>query len=394
MFKTVSKRAFKARFLLLHSLMLILCLFQAAELKAQDKIITNDDKIIVGYNLEIGKNAVFYTDSEDANSDLHRVSISDIMIIKKADGSVINPANDNKEAVSANQSNQTDNLNIVLSKDAKLKNQEYLEKINAKFEFLEDADLKRDKKTKIGILQYGISENSIVNTDELKLKFVLDMDRLEGLTWGTTIHLHGENTSDQIIYVDLGNSFCNGKCVYVPTATQVSSTTTGGGSINLGGVANALGVGGALGAIAGGINVGGSKGNTVSEIQYAQRVIAIPPHSSAKLFTYNPFSKDTGRVTGSFVIRLVAIKIDEPKNFQGKIKDYEYNENLSSKLYVTYYKSEDLTGPSGKMSAEIYPSRLLYVPVKEKGFKELIKNTPENSDNRLWYWTENIGKEK
>ena len=76
-----------------------------------------------------------------------------------------------------------------------------------------------------------------------------------------------KNNTDEIMIIDQTKSFLvnsDGQSIsyYDPTVRVQSSTSiasnTSGGSVNLGAVAGALGVGGRLGALASGINVGGS----------------------------------------------------------------------------------------------------------------------------------------
>ena len=352
--------------------------------KAQDKIVTNDDKIIVGFNLEIGKNAIFYTDGEDANSNLHRIDISNIMLIKRADGSIYDPSDKSDEPAASLpvQSSMQDNSLIELSQTAKISNEKYMAIINTKYEYQDNIDLKADKKSKLGILQYGVTDNSIVKTDELTLTF-----GLETFKTGPKISVYATNNTDQIVYIDLGNTFVNGECLYVPTATQVSNSSSSGGNLNLGAVANALGVGGTAGALASGINIGGGKGNTVSEIQYSQRIKAIPPHNTIQVADHKDFINQRGKLDGLFI---AAIEIDEPKRNQGEIKDFAFDSNNTATLFLTYTKSEDLTGSTGKMSATFYPIRLLYTPKPKDGRPDgLIKN---NTNNELWIWAKTIGK--
>lgn len=75
------------------------------------------------------------------------------------------------------------------------------------------------------------------------------------------------NNTDEVMIIDQTKSFLvnsNGKSIsyYDPTVRVTSETSsssvTQGGSVNLGAVAGALGIGGALGTLASGVNVGGS----------------------------------------------------------------------------------------------------------------------------------------
>ena len=93
---------------------------------------------------------------------------------------------------------------------------------------------------------------------------------------------------DETVYIDLANSFkISDKGISTPYYSNktytVNKSSGSGGSINVGAVANAIGVGGTVGTLASGLNVGGgtSSGATVTETE--ERILTIPPHSSAKL---------------------------------------------------------------------------------------------------------------
>ena len=86
------------------------------------------------------------------------------------------------------------------------------------------------------------------------------------------------NKSNRTIYLDLGNTFYTsaGKsvCYFTPTSTTTTSSSSKGGSVNLGTIADALGVGGIAGTLANGVNVGGGSTNGTSTTTYAQRIIS------------------------------------------------------------------------------------------------------------------------
>ena len=93
-----------------------------------------------------------------------------------------------------------------------------------------------------------------------------------------------KNKTNQTIYLDLANTFYvslgQSICYYIPSSTTNSHSSSGGGSINLGAVTGALGVGGAVGTIANGVNVGGGSTNTTTDTTYSQRIVAIAPQST------------------------------------------------------------------------------------------------------------------
>ena len=103
------------------------------------------------------------------------------------------------------------------------------------------------------------------------------------------------------LYVDLGNSFFismgQATCYYVPSSTTTTHGASSGGSVNLGAVTGALGIGGVAGTLANGINVGGGSTNSTTSTTYSQRVIAVPPMSSVNLPPQYFYGKEERTVT-------------------------------------------------------------------------------------------------
>ncbi len=102
-----------------------------------------------------------------------------------------------------------------------------------------------------------------------------------------------KNKSTETIYVDLGKSFLirgseSIQC-YVPSATSHTSGQSIGTSVNIGAVANAMGVSGALGTLANGVNVGGGKSSSATTTTFAQRVVPVPPMSEKEIGTLHLF---------------------------------------------------------------------------------------------------------
>ncbi len=103
------------------------------------------------------------------------------------------------------------------------------------------------------------------------------------------------NKTDHVIYIDKGSSFVykNGQatCLFSNSSYSSGTGSAGGASVNLGGVASALGVGGAVGTILGGVNVGGGRSSQSSTTYYEQRVMALAPKAAYTLYTWaNPSS--------------------------------------------------------------------------------------------------------
>jgi len=136
---------------------------------------------------------------------------------------------------------------------------------------------------------YGITNNSILSDSLLNISFSkIYCNSIGGVRYvdGYTIAI--EKKSEQNIYIDLANSFkiddAGNAESYFSNKTYTTNQSAGsGGSLNLGAIAGAAGIGGVVGTLANGMNIGGgnTKGTTVSETE--ERILVIPPHGKRTL---------------------------------------------------------------------------------------------------------------
>lgn len=106
-----------------------------------------------------------------------------------------------------------------------------------------------------------------------------------------------QNKTGQIVFIDKANSFIymNG----IPTSLFTNSIhTTGiteskGSSVNLGSIAGAFGVRGAIGTALSGVNVGGGTSIQNTTTTYEQRIIALAPLASGTLYSIKAELRDS-----------------------------------------------------------------------------------------------------
>lgn len=77
-----------------------------------DMIVTQNGESYNVYNIEITPKTVYYTTSEDADADVKKISREDILIIKKADGTKIDP-NVTEQPVAVTESSKEDATNAT-----------------------------------------------------------------------------------------------------------------------------------------------------------------------------------------------------------------------------------------------------------------------------------------
>ena len=88
------------------SFFLILVLsFLTAKGTAQDIIVTNDGGSMKVFNIEVGQSAVFYQVENNKDAEVKRIEMSNVLIIKKQDGTQIIPNANNAETLTPKNAN-------------------------------------------------------------------------------------------------------------------------------------------------------------------------------------------------------------------------------------------------------------------------------------------------
>jgi len=275
----------------------------------QDVIVKRDGSIIQSKVIKIGTTEVEYKKFSNQGGPTYSILKSDVLAINYENGEkdtfadVQQPMPNSQTAQASGSSAFGVNPNLA---DDNLK-------LVREFNSLDPVYIGDDKQKKATFRLYvlGLKEGSIIETPEIKASSikmkawygkvstfghaVLEERTVE---WDAPIPYANNNMQYRIaitlknktnkpIYIDLANSYVlqneQAKPYYVPTATTSSHGGSSGGSVNLGAVASAIGVGGTAGNLASGINVGGSSTNVSTKTTYSQRVVSIPPMSSLSL---------------------------------------------------------------------------------------------------------------
>ena len=288
---------------------------------AQDLIVKKDGSVIHAKVTKIGTAEVEYKKWSNQDGPQYSIAVADILAINYQNGD-----KETFENVSAREKSQTakseadGQQSIVqvkpedLSPEAKAANDALIAKYNA----LVELDITKRQEGKIGdkicwaSAIYGIKNNSLITNDDIEIGFVtghlLQRKKTEPVEWqeghgdlNQALLLRVRNKTKRTLYVDLGNSFFismgQATCYYVPSSTTTTHGASSGGSVNLGAVTGALGIGGVAGTLANGINVGGGSTNSTTSTTYSQRVIAVPPMSSVNLPPQYFYGKEERTVT-------------------------------------------------------------------------------------------------
>ena len=108
------------------------------------------------------------------------------------------------------------------------------------------------------------------------------------------------NKSDRTLYIDKGNSFSyknnTPTCLFTNASYTSGKEKNSGVGINLGSVANAVGIGGIAGTLMNGMNVGGGRTTQNSTTIQEQRVLALAPKAVYKLCDWTIDASDFAQI--------------------------------------------------------------------------------------------------
>lgn len=264
---------------------------------AQDMIVKQDGNSFIAYILDITDRTIYFTLSNSDSAEIQKILKSDVLIIKYKDGSTRQFDNENsaigQQSQSSSQNQWVDidpnRSDISANKRVLDKYTNIIDKIPARY-----AKLKADA----SLLHYAPTSSSVLCNKDIEINYILNdiSPNIRNKTFynpeckygylvteTTTILVSVENKTNQFIYLDLAKSYFKiagiANPYYTPSAISKSESSTGGGSINLGGVTNALGIGGVVGDLANAVNIGSASSETVSSINFSQRIVSIPPRS-------------------------------------------------------------------------------------------------------------------
>ena len=239
----------------------------------------------------------------------------------------------------------------------------------------------KNKRAEWGICILGVSDNSVLSTEDVIIEFRQEPyeNVWGGIIYGRSLGLQNKffvqicNKTDQIIYIDLGSTFRVmkdgfSKVYYDNSQTTINKGRGSGASLNIGAIAGAVGVGGALGSLANGVNVGGGNSSTVSKIYAKQQIIAIPPHGKVPLEKYQIewITNSKSEVISEGEILYCKVKKEEMPN-QGEKFFYSENESPYHADYViTYSKDAEFVMPY-VVKASVYMRELIGTSMFETG---------------------------
>lgn len=255
-----------------------------------DVIVLKDATNLTAYNVERAGNWILYTVDKSADSPLQRVAADKVFGIKSDTGELqtidqrfgSNPGASTAEA-SGHKEKGPEQVETVADSD----NDARLALYNSPTLSLKKPKSEKDKEKLCSdfLTVWGVTSGSVLSDANLQIDFVMTMPGGASRKAIPQYKVKVTNKTARPVYIDLANSFkfnADGSAEpYFTNSVYSEGGSSGrGASLNLGAVAGALGVGGAIGSLANGVNIGGGSSKTASVSTAEQRILMIPPKGS------------------------------------------------------------------------------------------------------------------
>lgn len=328
-------------------LLLLIAVFCATTVYAQDVIVKKDGSTILSKVIKIGTTEVEYKKFSNQNGPNYSIQKNDIQAINYENGDKDEFKTEAQEGEKNNVSkNATPQL---VNKPADARNAELIAKYNKEFHSTGKWETS-DKTAKSGYVMFWVSPSSVMSNDELEMSF-------EQRYWKPKKNyvpyyynvIVLRNKTNKFIYVDLAKTFRNfstgdTRCYYDAEQTTISNGSASGASVGLGGIAGALGVGGVIGQVASGVAVGGGKSSTVATTYTSQRIISIPPNGQRCLSEYKNIEvngHEFKKVSSAEHFEEIQLNLKDRIKSGETTYDEETNSPFTINYTITYSTSED-----------------------------------------------------
>ena len=323
---------------------------------AQDVIVKKDGSTILSRVLEVNTSDIKYKKHSNPNGPTYTLNIADIMAVNYENG-------DKDTFEDSKNGNKTTNAPQYINAKPDVHNDSLIALYNIPISYKKN---KSSNKNSIAYTyKYGMTSSSVLSNKDLEISVLLNA---QGSWYNAPYVIKLRNKTDNFIYIDLANCFKiypdgNPVCYYESKQTTISNGTASGGSIGLGAITNAVGIGGVVGTIANGVSVGGGSNSSASTTYVQQRILTIPPQSIVSLreFKDDGAGKNWRVITNSEVFnieeRFVWLKKGDVKRYD--IINYtEANSPYKQKYLLSYSTTPDLA-TINRIGFEIYVQQVL-----------------------------------
>ena len=250
---------------------------------------------------------------------------------------------------------------------------------------------RKDKKANEWYGTLGVTKSSVLSSDEIQISFFNEAisyhDTPYDYNGGELYGLSGYsgkfcveilNKTSQTVYVDKANSFRiepdgSYHVYYNAQQTTVNHGGASGGGVNLGAVTGALGIGGAVNTLAGGVSVGGKNDHSVSTTYADQRVVAIPPHGKMVLSKDEPIIIKEANTFRWATYKMASFSEDFknvmlPQLQKGEYEAFDEANSPATKRYMLAYSTDSEFKSGKQLEFSLYVREVIGVGTTWKPF--------------------------
>lgn len=395
-------------------------------LSAQDVIICRNGDEITSKVLKISKTEIEYKKWNNQDGPTYTLEKAEVFMIKYQNGdkdvfkeTPAAPAQaSNEQATNSNEQTAEAPSEPILATPA-TNNAELIASYNNYNinEVLKSYyEINKIKNNNVVLNTLAITSSSILSTDEIEISIKPIMNTcgefdIYGQNTGDIIgrspYFYGfwkyykyaiiiKNKTSRIMYIDKASCFGtsskgNNKTFFDPQEYIVTEGGDSGNSatVNLGSVANALGVGGAVGTLANGVTVGGDKGtfSAMTTTYKDNRILTIPPQGTTVLSEDGAKEHPTKRkkyiVTGSYEIIFCEGRTLVSKT--SPIKEFTEENSPETRNYMITYSFDNNLHKCTMVNFGVYVKN--FVLLNKKNAIETISSINNNSPKVIFSGT-------
>lgn len=366
-------------------LFLFFCIVWFLGLSAQDVIVKKDGSTILSKVTKVGDKEIEYKKFKSTSDRLYSISTSEVMAINYEDGE--------KDIFNSEETPQKSEQSSKIIESRYVKpipannNQQIIDIYKSPVRFAKTPSNK-DEHYMFPIMT--MSDSSIVSTSDIEMKIIPTIVYNLCGHYDIKYSIELQNKTDDIVYVDLANTFrifCDGtsQSYFNTEQTTVNHGSSSGVGFNMGGLTSALGVGGVIGNLAGATTIGGSSQHSVSTTYSNQRILAIPPHSKKDLSEYKQVKEKRNSYITISDLETYGLRKDDLRGVLKKNGYISYSENESpytARYIITYSTNQDFSNYSS-LYAKLYARYIygefwgtMFATKREEAIKEIQQYIP------------------
>lgn len=183
----------------------------ATTIYAQDTMITQSADVLTVYDVEISSTFVFYKTSNSSDAKIQKIEKSQVLMIKRPDGTKYNLGNSPAANVQNNTPSSTPGINQS-SNESQRKNAESISKINTSH--ATNTKSQSNKSADWVFAGFGVTQNSVLINDDLEVSIKFgsinsyqDFTAIVNDCRRLGIQFTVKNKTSKTIYIDCANTF-------------------------------------------------------------------------------------------------------------------------------------------------------------------------------------------